>query len=89
MSNNNNTDLTKAAMDQWLLEDNQNKRYMMLRILAQQAGIEEEFLALPMHYFDLMGWDKYLINVLAMGKIRELKRIADKEVPQQKRRWPW
>lgn len=75
----NNTDQTKAAIDLWQEEKNKEKRYAMLMQLAQDAGLYEEFSTIPKIHFDVMDHNKFMINVLALGKIRELRQIGKKK----------
>jgi hypothetical protein len=74
----NTTEQTKAAIDAWTKDENKQNRYDILYELYCEARLENAFSEVPKIHFDLMDYDKFLINAIALGKIRELRRIADK-----------
>jgi hypothetical protein len=74
-----NTQQTKRDIDFWNEEMPRSARYIKLKTLATEGGIEEEFLQVPQLHFKNMSYDQYMINIYAMAKIRELKRLADRK----------
>lgn len=73
-----NTEQTKKDIDEWNRDDKRAKRYNMLQSMSVVADIEDEFLEVPKLHFQNMSYDQFMINVYAMSKIYELRRIADK-----------
>lgn len=71
------TEQTKKDIELWQSEEKKVQRMKYLSDLSKQAGIFSEFCQIPP--LRVMNWDvdKYWMNVLAMQKIVQLKRIAD------------
>lgn len=72
------TEQTKNEIDIWIDEEESHRRATALHDLAEEAGIGNLFRHLPPTRIRNMDPDKYWMNVLAMAKIRELRRIAEK-----------
>ena len=76
------TEQTKKDIDNWMSTQMRQKRYEALAQLAKDAGLEYEFAYLPALHVKNMDYDRWWMNVLAMGKIREkrLERLGDREL---------
>jgi hypothetical protein len=68
---------TKIAIDDWISDINKDVRYKLLKALAEEADLEIEFQQVPKIHFELMDYDKYMIHVYALAKIRSLVSIGD------------
>ena len=76
------TDRQGEAMKEWQSDSNKKARVTIIRRLFQEAGLDTEMLHVPDIKLETMDVDKYMINVLALAKIRQLRRIADYEEMQ-------
>ena len=70
---------TKIDIDQWTDDKYREDRYYLLLELAKDADIFPYFSKVPKLHFKNMSYDHFMIQVLAMAKIRELKRIGDRQ----------
>lgn len=73
-----NTEQTKKDIDEWTDDGYREERYHLLLELAKDADIFPYFSKVPKLHIKNMDYDKFLITVQGMAKIRELRRIADR-----------
>ena len=73
-----NTQHTLADMDMWRSDEAKRKRLDELRKLAGDAGLIVPFDMVPDRHKQNMDYDKFLITIQGLAKIRELRRIAEK-----------
>lgn len=69
-------------MQAWLSDTNKERRFNELLSLAMEADLYNEFCEVPKIHLMNIDPDKFIINCLALSKIKQMKRIADGQKKQ-------
>lgn len=71
-----NTTRTKESIDIWNSPNEKKVRVNIYRALSQNAGLKNELGAIPDIHIELMDYDKYTMNIVALAKVKELHQIS-------------
>lgn len=66
----------QKAVEDWVNPKNQDIRYKQIMELANDAGLLYEFNLISKLHFTTMSESQFLITVLALGKIREMRQLV-------------
>lgn len=66
----------RLAQEKWFEPKAQDTRYKQIQALAKDAGLEWEFASVSKLHFNTMSESQFLITVMALGKIREMRQLV-------------
>ena len=72
-----NVQHTLADMDIWRSDKSKMERLEILRDLAKDAGLIVPFDMVPMRHIQNMDYDKFLITIQGLAKIKAIRENTD------------
>ncbi len=70
---------TQADLATWRSEEKTAERLRLINELAKAAGLYNEVAQVPPMHLGFMDYDKYMITIQGLAKIRDLHAIAQKQ----------